>query len=99
MRRFSSPLNVPNSDNAAGTAHSLVDFHQNTWVQVTAPFTGTLDIEIALDDGLTFFPYVTGITAPGLFQIVPPALSIRIRRGVVSAGEPAAVVAGFYVDG
>ena len=81
----------------AGSAQSVMTRDmQNKWVQFTAPFTGSLTVEVSLDNGNTFVAAGAAVTAPGLVSVPQPATHVRVTTGSLSAGTPAAVIAGFY---
>lgn len=91
---FSLPLNFPATAPNYGTVQRVSDI-QNKWVQITA-FAGSLNIEISLDNGSHYWPIVTGVTAPGLYEIPQPATHLRLRVLSGPGATPTGVVAGVY---
>lgn len=94
MRIFIMKLDASAAPGNAGAPQVVRDIKEK-WVQFTAPFVGNYTIEISLDDGVTFAPFVTAISAPGFYQVAPPASFIRLRCVTLTSGTPAAVVAGY----
>jgi hypothetical protein len=97
MRLYSLKLAVP-SNVGAGGAQRVRDL-TGKYVQIIGAFTGSLTVEVSLDDGNNFVASGGAITAPGIVEVKEPATHMRLRATSMSGTAPTAVVAGFNYDG
>ena len=63
-------------------------------VQVSGVFTGAVQLEGSID-GFAFAPVSSPITAPGFTTIRLAIAYLRVHTLELTAGTPAAVIAGF----
>jgi hypothetical protein len=86
------PLDVPAAV-GVGKSSNVFRFRDKT-VQISGPFTGSLQLEVSLD-GNDYEPVGPVVTAPGLFTIPFTVEFLRVRVAVLTSGTPKAVAAGF----
>jgi hypothetical protein len=86
------PLDVPAAPGVGATAN--VFRLRDKTVQVSGPFTGSLQLEGSVD-GDAFEPIGGPLAAPG-FVLVPMTVAfVRMRVDALTSGGPRAIVAGF----
>ena len=86
------PMEVPTAG-ITGAAVNVFRLRDKT-VQISGPFTGSLQVEGSVD-GDAFEPIGAPATAPGFFLIPVTVAFIRVRTNELTSGAPHAVVAGF----
>lgn len=78
-----------------GTSQSVRDLREK-YVQIGGgAFTGSLQVQVSLNEGADFASSGAAFTAPGIVSIPEPATHIRIVTGSLSAGTPTACVNGY----
>ncbi|MEO7735989.1 MAG: hypothetical protein ABIY55_33845 [Kofleriaceae bacterium] len=78
---------------ATGASVNVFRLRDKT-VQVSGPFTGSLQLEGSVD-GDAFEPLGAPVAAPGFFLVPVTVAFIRVRTNQLTSGAPRAVVAGF----
>jgi hypothetical protein len=86
------PLEVP-AKAGIGKAENVFRFRDKT-VQISGPFTGSLQLEGSID-GEDFEPIGAPMTGPG-FVLVPMAVAfLRVHTLELTSGAPKAFASGF----
>lgn len=86
-RSLQVKLEVATGD--ASVVRQLID----KWLTITGTFSATLQVEVSLDEGATWFITEEDVDAVGLFEIPEAASHIRIDTTVYVSGTPVASLA------
>lgn len=94
MRLDSLPLTVPSTP-SAGPSQNVRDLREK-YVQIGGPgFTGSLTIEVSLNNGADFHLSGAAITATGIVSIPEPATHVRVVVGSLTGAPPTACINGY----
>lgn len=96
MRLEHYALNVPGTTPpVTGTSQNIRDLRLK-YVQIGGGvFTGSLSLEVSLNDGVDFFLSGAARTAQGIWEVPEPATHIRVLVNSLSAGTPTVTLAGY----
>jgi hypothetical protein len=95
MRADFKPLDLPaTAPNDGDDIECSV--YKNKTVQIIGAFTGSIDIEVSLDNGGHYAKSQTGITAPGVYDVPHTCTNIRLHLSALTVGTPSAYLGGLH---
>lgn len=94
MKSYFRQLEVPVASGQNGASFRCEDYRDKT-IQIYGTFNATLEIQVSLDGGTTFFSTEQSITEPGVYQVPQTCTHLHIRNVTHIDGTPLAVLGAF----